>query len=221
MNKVMLSFSGGKDSVLALHRLINNPNYEVSNLLITMSEDYNRSSIHGIRNELIEAQIEALNLPAKKVFLPDPCPNEVYEKAMSDVMNEAIQDGVTHVAFGDINLKDIRDYREKQLEGLPVDVLFPLWDEPTSGLIEEFIQLGYKTAITTLDPNKVPKAFLGRVIDKSLLNELPKDVDPCGENGEFHTFTYDGPLFKQKVDLKLTDKIVKGTYYWYRDFVLS
>ncbi|WP_279401425.1 hypothetical protein [Piscibacillus salipiscarius] len=159
MNKVMLSFSGGKDSVLALHRLINNPNYEVSNLLITMSEDYNRSSIHGIRNELIEAQIEALNLPAKKVFLPDPCPNEVYEKAMSDVMNEAIQDGVTHVAFGDINLKDIRDYREKQLEGLPVDVLFPLWDEPTSGLIEEFIQLGYKTAITTLDPNKVPKAF--------------------------------------------------------------
>lgn len=217
----MLSFSGGKDSVLALHKLMKEPNYEVSYLLITMSADYNRSSIHGIRDELIEAQVKALNVPVKKVFLPDPCPNEVYEEAMSDAMDEALQSGITHVAFGDINLKDIREYREKQLEPLPVDVVFPLWGHPTNHLIDEFVDLGYKTVITTIDPNKVPEAFLGQVIDKNLLNKLPDGVDPCGENGEFHTFVYDGPLFREPVKYKLKDDVVQGEFYWYRDFVLK
>ncbi|WP_277673778.1 diphthine--ammonia ligase [Piscibacillus halophilus] len=217
----MLSFSGGKDSVLALHRLLENEDYDVSYLLITMSEDYERSSIHGVREEIVDAQAKAIGLPVKKVYLPNPCPNEKYEQIMSKVMEEAIQDGMTHVAFGDIFLEDLKKYREQNLEGLSIQPIFPLWGCATPELMNEFIDLGYKTIITTIDSVKVPESNLGKIIDHKFLNELPNSIDPCGENGEFHTFVYDGPIFNHPVNIKVTDDVVKDQFYWYRDLVLK
>lgn len=217
----MVSFSGGKDSMLALHRLDHDPKYKIEYLLITMSGEYERSSIHGIRDELVDLQAKALGFPIKKVYLPKNCTNEQYEKAMNDVMFEAERDGITHVAFGDINLKDIREYRENNLAKGAIQPIFPVWGESTQSLMNEFLKLGYQTIITTIDPKKVPNEFLGQVINQSLINQLPNDVDPCGENGEFHTFVIDGPLFKVPIPVKVNDRQVEQSFYTYQDLTVN
>ncbi|TFB14267.1 diphthine--ammonia ligase [Filobacillus milosensis] len=221
MNKVMVSFSSGKDSMLTLHRLINNPDYSVEYLLITLSEEFKRSSIHGIREELIDLQAQSLGFPIKKVYLPKNCTNNIYEEKMAQVMSEAENAGMTHVAFGDIFLEDIRSYREEKLASGHIKPIFPLWGTNTTRLMDEFLELGYQTMITTIDPNKVPRKFLGKVIDQKLLDSFPKEVDPCGENGEFHTFVIDGPLFSKPLPVKTTNNQVDEEFYTYQDLIIQ
>lgn len=217
----MVSFSGGKDSMLALHRLANNPEYQIEYLLITLSDEFKRSSVHGIREELIDLQAEALGFPVRKAYIPKGATNVQYEQVMADVMAEAERNGITHVAFGDIFLEDIRAYREEKLTQGPIEAIFPVWEESTSILMNEFLELGYQTIITTIDPNKVPEEFLGQVIDQELLDLLPEGVDPCGENGEFHTFVFDGPLFNYPVPVTLGNSIKREEFYTYIDLVKS
>ncbi|MDQ0351864.1 uncharacterized protein (TIGR00290 family) [Alkalibacillus filiformis] len=219
MKRVAVSHSGGKDSMLALHRIMQRDDVIVDCLITTVNEAYNRTSVHGNREELLEMQSEALNLPLQKIYLPESPSNEQYNEAMINALKEAEADGVTHIVYGDINLADVKAFREQQLGGIDLEAIFPLWQEPTNELIEEFLQLGYQTLITTIDPSRVPDKFLGAYLDRETISELPNHVDVCGENGEFHTFVVDGPLFKESLPIKLGDDVVEGDFYTYRDVI--
>ncbi|WP_188207193.1 Dph6-related ATP pyrophosphatase [Alkalibacillus aidingensis] len=219
MKKVVVSHSGGKDSMLALHRMIEQDDVEVVRILTTVNENFQRSSIHGIREELLELQAEYIGIPLQKVYLPKITTNEEYERLMSDAFREIEQDGISHIVFGDINLLDVREFREKQLEGINLEAIFPLWNEPTHELIHEFIELGYETLITTIDPKRVPDEFLGANLDHNMYKKLPEEVDPCGENGEFHTFVVNGPLFNKRLPVKFGTKVVEEEFYKYQDVV--
>ncbi|MDV2581723.1 diphthine--ammonia ligase [Alkalibacillus haloalkaliphilus] len=219
MKRVAVSHSGGKDSMLALHRIMQRDDVIVDRLITTVNEAYNRTSVHGNREELLEMQAEALNLPLQKIYLPESPTNEQYNETMINAFKEAEADGITHIVYGDINLADVKAFREQQLEGMDLEAIFPLWLEPTNKLIDEFLQLGYKTIITTIDPSRVPTKFLGAFLDCETINALPDEVDICGENGEFHTFVVDGPLFKDPLHVKLGDEVVEGDFYTYRDVV--
>ncbi|WP_017186677.1 diphthine--ammonia ligase [Alkalibacillus haloalkaliphilus] len=219
MKRVAVSHSGGKDSMLALHRILQRDDVFVDRLITTVNEEYNRTSVHGNREELLERQAEALNIPLQKIYLPESPSNEQYNEAMVNAFNEAEADGITHIVYGDINLADVKAFREQQLEGTDLEAIFPLWQEPTHDLIDEFLQLGYETLITTIDPSRVPAKFLGAFLDCETINALPDAVDVCGENGEFHTFVVDGPLFKESLPVKLGDEVVEGDFYTYRDVV--
>ncbi|MGM8216002.1 diphthine--ammonia ligase [Bacillaceae bacterium W0354] len=221
MKKVMVSFSSGKDSVLALHRLSQDPDVEIKYLFTTVSDEYNRISSHGVHEDLLDLQAEMLGFNLKKVYIKASTTNDEYERVMKQVMQEAEEDGVTHVMFGDILLEDIKKYRENNLKDHPIKPLFPLWGESTKDLMDEFLQLGYKTIITTIDPKKVPREYLGKVIDYDLLNNLPEDVDICGENGEFHTFVFDGPLFKAPLPIEVGKEIKEDTFYTYQEIKLK
>ncbi|GAA0460143.1 diphthine--ammonia ligase [Alkalibacillus silvisoli] len=219
MKRVVVSHSGGKDSMLALHRIIERDDVIVDRLLTTVNETYNRTSVHGNREELLDLQADALDLTLQKVYLPQSPTNEQYNNLMKEALQEAVNDGVTHIVYGDINLADIRAFREQQVEDLALEAIFPLWNESTEKLINEFIQLGYKTLITTIDPSRVPREFLGASLDEGTVERLPYDVDVCGENGEFHTFVVDGPLFKKPLPVKLGESVVEEPFYTYQDVV--
>ncbi|GEN46211.1 Dph6-related ATP pyrophosphatase [Alkalibacillus haloalkaliphilus] len=219
MKRIAVSHSGGKDSMLALHRIMQRDDVFVDRLITTVNEAYNRTSVHGNREELLEMQAEALNLPLQKIYLPESPSNEQYNEAMVNAFKEAEADGITHIVYGDINLADVKAFREQQLEGMDLEAIFPLWLESTNELIDEFLQLRYQTLITTIDPSRVPAKFLGAFLDRETINALPDEVDICGENGEFHTFVVDGPLFKKPLQVKLGDEVVEGDFYTYRDVV--
>ncbi|PKR76696.1 ATP-binding protein [Halalkalibacillus sediminis] len=221
MKRVMVSFSGGKDSMLALHRLSQEEEVVIDSLLTTVNEAYNRTSIHGVREEILDLQAESLGFPLRKVQLPKQPSNEFYEKEMAQIMQEAEADGVTHVMFGDIFLEDIREYREKNLESTSCEAIFPIWGESTADLMHEFIELGYETIITTIDPKRVPQYFLGKMMTHEFVKALPKDVDPCGEYGEFHTLVVDGPMFSKRIPAALTDEIREEEFYTYVDVTIE
>lgn len=195
---VVLGWSGGKDSSLALWQL-QRDGIPVRGLLTTVTETFGRVSMHGVREELLDAQSAAVGLPVTKVKIPFPCPNEVYERRMGAVVGELLAAGVDAFAFGDLFLEDVRAYREKALRPTGARVLFPLWLKDTAELAHAFVRAGFRSVLVTVDPRQLDPSFAGRDYDADLLAELPPGVDPCGENGEFHTFVWDGPPFKEPV----------------------
>jgi uncharacterized protein (TIGR00290 family) len=199
VTRVALSWSSGKDSAWTLHVLQQRPEIEVVALITTFNSEANRVAMHAVRRELVEAQAERAGLPLWAVELPWPCSNQEYESRMRSVCKKATDEGITAIAFGDLFLEDIRDYRVRQLAGSGLDPLFPLWQIPTDRLGREMIGAGVKAKITCVDPKKLAKSFAGRDYDLTLLEALPGAVDQCGENGEFHTFVYDAPVFSRPI----------------------
>ena len=200
--KILVSWSSGKDSAWALHRLHHTHPGKVAGLLTTVNEAASRVAMHAVREELLEAQARAAGLPLHVVRIPSPCSNEVYAERMRAFVATAVDAGFTHVAFGDLFLEDVRRYREDSLRGTGLEPLFPLWDEPTSALAGEIIDGGVRAILTCVDPRKLDRAFAGRDYDRALLRDLPSSVDPCGENGEFHSFVHAGPMFAAPLDVE-------------------
>jgi uncharacterized protein (TIGR00290 family) len=205
-NRIVISYSGGKDSTLAMHRIIQSGNWEVDSLLVTLDNDLKRTSMHGVREQLLHAQAEALGIPLRKVYIPTVCSNEQYQQIMSKALEEIEQNGVNFLMYGDIHLKDVRNYRERMLENTSLKPIFPIWGEDTQSLMEEFLKLGYQTIVTCVDSQQLNPSFVGKVIDKEFIDNLSENVDPCGENGEFHTFVFDGPLFSTKIQFTISEE---------------
>jgi len=208
-HKTVFHWSGGKDSAIALQKLLQNDEYRVDLLLTTVSKEHNRVSMHGVRRELVEQQAEALGIPLEILELPEKTDMKTYDSLMTDKMKSLSKDGCTHAAFGDIFLEDLKLYREKQMKRGGLIPLFPIWMKDTTGLIHSFIDDGFKTVIVCAKSDKLYRSFAGRVIDREFLNDLPDDVDPCGENGEFHTFVYDGPIFTSPIPFKTGELIYR------------
>lgn len=202
MAKVLLSWSSGKDSVWALYVLQQQGEHTVCGLLTTLNEAFDRVAMHSTRRELLEAQAEAVGLPLTVVPLPWPCSNEAYEAAMQTACEQAVADGVEAVAFGDLFLEDVRRYREERLQGSGLTPLFPVWGLETRQLAETMIAAGVKARVVCVDPQKISPEFAGRDLDAQLLRDLPAGADPCGENGEFHTFVYDAPMFRTAISVE-------------------
>ena len=197
--RAILSWSGGKDSALALHEMQRAADYEIVALLTTITEDYDRSSMHGIRRSLIEQQAGAVGIALEKVILSRPSSNEEYESRMRELLERHKGRGVSTVVFGDIFLEDVRKYREERLASIGMKGVFPLWGRDTAELARSFIRQGFKAVITCVDSEQMDPAYAGRYFDEEMLASLPAGVDPCGENGEFHTFVYDGPIFSRPI----------------------
>jgi uncharacterized protein (TIGR00290 family) len=201
--KALLAWSSGKDSAWSLHVLRQQGEVEVVGLLTTVNETHDRVAMHAVRRRLLLEQGEAAGLPVTVVPIPYPCPNDVYEAAMSRALDEARAQGVQAVAFGDLFLEDVRRYREERLSGTGLRPLFPLWGRPTAALAAEMIDGGLQARLTCVDPRVVPAALAGRSFDRHLLSDLPAGVDPCGEKGEFHSFAWAGPMFRHPVPVRL------------------
>jgi uncharacterized protein (TIGR00290 family) len=197
--KALLSWSSGKDAAWALHALRRAGDVEVVGLLTTTNEAFSRVAMHGVREGLLEAQAEAAGLPLWKVPLPWPCPNEAYEARMAQACSRAVEEGIEVMAFGDLFLEDVRDYRIQRLAGTGLSPLFPIWEPDTASLAREMVAAGLKATLVCVDPRALDAAFAGRDFDAALLEELPPTVDPCGERGEFHTFAWGGPMFRRPV----------------------
>jgi uncharacterized protein (TIGR00290 family) len=194
-SRVLLSWSSGKDAAWTLHVLRQDPSVEVGALLTTFNEAADRVAMHAVRRSLVGAQARAAALPLIEVFIPSPCPNEVYEARMRDAMTRARNDGFTHVAFGDLFLEDVRRYREERLAGAGLEPIFPLWGRPTDRLARDMLDAGLQAIVTCVDPRQIDPSLAGRPYDASFLDALPPSADPCGERGEFHTFCHAGPMF--------------------------
>jgi uncharacterized protein (TIGR00290 family) len=197
--KAWLSWSSGKDSAWTLYRARQQGELEIAALLTTVNREHRRVAMHAVREQLLEAQAEAVGLPLVKVPLPSPCPNETYERAMSEAMAQARAEGVGAVLFGDLFLEDIRKYREAQMARCGLTAVFPLWLLETRALAEAMLAAGLRAFLTCVDPSKLDPRFAGREFDRQFLAELPQQVDPCGENGEFHTFACAGPMFRAPI----------------------
>lgn len=212
LKKVLLSWSSGKDSAWALHLLRRNPEFEVSGLVTTFNTAADRVAMHAVRRKLVELQAESVGAPLWAVELPWPCSNADYEERMAAVCERAVGEGITAVAFGDLFLEDIRAYRERQLAGTGLTPLFPLWQMPTAALGREMIRAGQKAVLTCVDPSKLDACYAGRAYDEALLAALPASVDPCGENGEFHTFVYDGPVFTYPLQVHTGETVTRDGF---------
>jgi uncharacterized protein (TIGR00290 family) len=218
MKRVLLSWSSGKDSAWSLHILRQDPHVEVVGLLTTLNEAFDRVAMHAVRRELLEAQATAAELPLQAVPIPWPCSNEQYEKIMADVCVRARKAGVEAVAFGDLFLSDIRAYRERQLSGTGLEPLFPLWNLDTRDLARDMIAGGLRAKLTCVDPKRLAPGFAARDFDQQLLDELPAGVDPCGENGEFHSFVYAAPVFDRALPIRMGE-IVERDGFVFADVV--
>lgn len=210
-SKAVFNWSSGKDSALALYKTLKDDQFEVTTLLTSINEEFQRISMHGVHVSLLEKQAESLGFPLIKMELPKEPSMEEYREIMSKTMNEIQSQGITHSIFGDIFLEDLRKYREDQLQSIGMKAVFPLWKQNTSHLINEFLDLGFKTIVTCVNETFLDKSFAGRIIDQNFIKDLPENIDPCGENGEFHTFTFDGPLFKNAIEFEIGET-VKKTY---------
>jgi uncharacterized protein (TIGR00290 family) len=199
MKRILLSWSSGKDSAWSLHVLRQRGEFEVVGLLTTFNEAAGRVAMHAVRRELVEEQAAAAELPLWAVPLPWPCSNEEYEALMAQTCAKAVSEGIEGVAFGDLFLEDVRGYREKQMAGTGLEPIFPLWGVPTRDLAEEMIAGGLRARLTCVDTTKLAQSFAGREFDRRLLADLPKEVDPCGERGEFHSFVYAGPMLNAAI----------------------
>jgi uncharacterized protein (TIGR00290 family) len=202
MKRVLVSWSSGKDSAWLIHVLRRTAGVEIGGLLTTVNEAADRVAMHAVRRELLQAQADALGLPLQTVFIPSPCPNDVYERAMSAAVATAVADGFTHVAFGDLFLEDVRRYREEKLADSGLAPLFPLFGADTVSLAREMVASGLGARITCVNPTVLDRSFAGREFDEALLRDLPETVDPCGERGEFHTFAYAGPMFEKPIPIE-------------------
>ena len=216
--KAWLSWSSGKDSAWALHVMRQRGDFEITALLTTVNRTHNRVAMHAVREALLDAQAAAAGLPLVKVGIPSPCPNEIYERAMSAAMAQARAEGVTHMIFGDLFLEDIRKYREENLAKCGIAPVFPLWDLDTRILAEEMLAGGLRAVLTCVDPKKLDVRFAGRAFDEKLLADLPATVDPCGENGEFHTFACAGPMFASPIPVEV-GKVVERDGFVFADLL--
>jgi uncharacterized protein (TIGR00290 family) len=215
-----MSWSSGKDSTLALHTIRTAGEVEVVGLLTTVNTTADRVAMHAVRRSLLEAQADALGLPLRVIELPWPCANEIYESRMTDAVKQARESDVEFMVFGDLFLEDIRVYREQSLEGSGITPLFPLWQRPTDGLARDMLGLGVRAVITCVDPAQAPRNIAGQWYDETLLAELPPEVDPCGENGEFHTFVVHGPGFGRGLSVSVGE-IVERDGFVFADVVAT
>lgn len=204
-----MNWSGGKDSSLALEQILRDGEYDVRYLLTTVNEHWQRISMHGVRRALLKQQAKSIGIELIEVFLPETPSMEIYEERLNAALDRLVKDGITHSIFGDIFLDDLREYREKQLEKKGLKGVFPLWKISTKELIWEFIDREFKAVTVCIDATKLEKRFCGRLIDAAFIEELPSDVDVCGENGEFHSFVYDAPFFKKPIDMEIGETVVR------------
>lgn len=216
--RIILSWSGGKDSTLALYELLKQKVYDVT-LLTSITDCYGRISMHGVREELLAKQAESLGCDLEKLYISPQSTNAEYEKKMADVMEKYKRLGIAKIAFGDIFLEDLRKYREINSRQAGMEAVFPLWGRKTQELAATFINLGFKAVITCVDTKVLGGDFAGRFYDPKFLAELPSDVDPCGENGEFHSFVFDGPLFKEKISFSIGEKVLRDERFNFCDLI--
>jgi uncharacterized protein (TIGR00290 family) len=218
--KALISWSSGKDSAFALHEVRRAGEFDVVGALTTVTETFARVSIHGVRQEILRAQCNAAGLPQRIVPIPYPCPNEIYEARIGEAVASAVREGVTHMIFGDLYLADIRAYREQKLAGTGITPVFPLWARPTAALAQAMMASGLEAWLATVDLKKLPAAFAGRKFDAQLLADLPDGIDPCGENGEFHTCVVAGPMFSQRLAVAAGERVERDGYA-YCDLMLK
>ena len=220
---VLMSWSGGKDSALALYELVRSPDWEVVGLLTSVADEYRRVSHHGVREELLDEQADALGLPLDKLRLTlrdGPCINEVYEKLVGDKLAEYVRRGVRHVAHGDLFLADLRAYRERNLAKLDMTGVFPIWGRDTRQLVGDFEDLGFRAVLCCVEGAKLDISLVGRSLDRRLLADLPPEVDPAGENGEYHSFVYAGPIFQRPLSIDAGEVVTRDNRH-YIDLVLA
>jgi uncharacterized protein (TIGR00290 family) len=208
----VLSWSGGKDSALALHALLMDPTVEVKGLVTTVTDGYERVSMHGVRTELVEAQATALCIDLHTVRIPQAASNDAYERATIEKLNALRADGIEAIAFGDLFLEDVRAYRERLCARVPLTPLFPIWGRPTKPLAEEFIRTGFRAVLVCVDPRQIDVSHCGSEFDSAFLGTLPVNADPCGENGEFHTFVYDGPMFCEPIEAQRGEVVARSGF---------
>jgi len=214
MEKVLFCWSGGKDSAMALYELQKSRKYEVISLLTTITEGHDRVSLHGVRRALVRKQTQSLGLPLEEVFIPQDCPNQEYESRMRAALARFRGASVSRVAFGDIFLEEVRRYREDNLSRLDMKGLFPLWGRDTAELIPSFIASGFQAVTTCVDAKVLDDGFVGRILNREFLASLPASVDPAGENGEFHSFVFNGPIFQEKINYDLGDKVRRDSLHF-------
>jgi uncharacterized protein (TIGR00290 family) len=210
--KALIAWSSGKDSAWALHEARRTAEFDIVGALTTVTDSFARVSMHGVREELLRAQLDAAGLPATVVRIPYPCPNDVYQREMAAAIADAKARGVTHIIFGDLFLEDIRAYREKQLAGTGITPVFPLWLKPTAALARDMIAAGVEAHLAVVDLKKLPASFAGRRFDKGLLVDLPAETDPCGENGEFHSFVSAGPMLTCKIAVAVGETVERDGF---------
>lgn len=230
MSKLALfNWSGGKDSALALYHTLRDSQLEVRQLLTSVNSETKRISMHGVRQSLLQKQAESIGLPLTILSLPGEISMEEYDQLMAQKMKRILDSGISISVFGDIFLEDLKEYRERKLAEVGLNGYFPLWKRNTKEIVNEFIDLGFKTIVVSVDGSKLDKSFVGREIDQSFLNDLPEGIDPCGENGEFHSFVFDGPIFQESIsfqrgevvgkEYKLSSKTEETVTYWFQDLV--
>lgn len=211
---VLFCWSGGKDSALALHALLQREDIDIVALLTTVTEGYERISMHGVRRELLQRQAEALRLPLHEVRIPPQCVNPIYEARMEAALRTFLEQGVRRVAFGDIFLEDLRAYRERNLARAGMTALFPIWNRNTRELFHEFCKKGFRAIAVCVDGRALDRSFAGRELNEEFLRDLPDGVDPCGENGEFHTFVFDGPVFEEPVRCRAGETFERDGFFY-------
>lgn len=217
--KILVSWSGGKDSALSLYQIVKAEKFEISALLTVFTEDYDRVSMHGIRRIMLEKQIEYLGHSLEKIFIPKDASDKEYKSQMVNTLKKYLLHGIRSIIFGDIFLENVRKYREENLSKIGMTALFPLWKKDTFQLANEFIKLGFKSVITCVDSEILSKEFVGKLFDEKFLSALPSNVDPMGENGEFHSYVFDGPLFKRKVQFELGDIVLRDGRFYFCDLI--
>jgi uncharacterized protein (TIGR00290 family) len=209
---ILFCWSGGKDSAMALHTLLREKEYRIRSLLTTVTERYERISMHGVRRELLRQQAHAVGLPLHEIRIPPDCPNTIYEARMEEALGLYHQEGIRKVAFGDIFLEDLRAYREKNLARLGMTALFPIWKRDTRELIQFFHAQKFRSVAACIDGKVLARQFAGRELDAAFFRELPPGVDPCGENGEFHTFVFDGPIFSKPIRFQTGEVVQRDSF---------
>lgn len=209
MTKAYFNWSTGKDSSLALYHILKNKEYNVTQLVTTVNKDYERVSMHGLREALLDAQAERLQLPLQKIYFPAEVSMSSYDATMKKATQKLVANGFRHGIFGDIFLEDLRKYREEKLQEVGITGVFPLWKKDTKTLLKELLALGFKAITVCVNAKLLDESFVGRILDENFINDLPSTVDPCGENGEFHTFVFDGPIFSSPIDFTIGEKVLK------------
>ena len=218
-DRILLAWSGGKDSALALYELRSMKSLEIVTLLTTVTEGYDRISMHGVRRELLAAQAKALGYPLEEIAIPQNCTNAVYEQRMRDALEKHHSEGIRAAAFGDLYLQDVRAYREERMHRIGMRCLFPLWGKPAGTVARQFVDLGFRAIAVCVDTHALGPEFAGREYNEDFLKDLPPAVDPCGENGEFHTFVYDGPIFIRPVTVRRGEKVLRDNRFFYCDLL--
>ena len=219
MEKVLFAWSGGKDSAMALYEAQKSEKYDVAALLTTVTQDYDRISMHGVRRALLEEQAALLGIPLETILISKHSSNEEYEAKMKEALVRYKKEDIVSVVFGDIFLEDLKKYREDNLAKIGLKGVFPIWKRDTRELAAAFIDLGFKAIITCVDSKSLDKSFAGRVFDNQFLSDLPNGIDPCGENGEFHSFVYDGPIFSRGIIFEKGQVVLRNNRFYYCDLV--